>query len=754
MKSFKNNIEIVGAREKNLKSIDISIPKGKITVVTGVSGSGKSALVFDTIAAESQLQLNKTYSSFIRHRLPHYGEPEVDAIENLSVAIIIDQKRIGGNARSTVGTITDIYSLLRLLFSRRGKPFVGYSKVFSFNNPEGMCPKCDGLGIINKIDIERLIDQQKSLNEGAIKFPTFRPGQFRWKRYVSTGLFDNDKKIKDYTEEEWDTLLYKKGFKPPNPTDEWPPTSEYEGIIPRIERSFLKKETKSAKTYKDAINYVVTEGICPLCNGGRLNQEVLECKINDKNIADCSKMQVNNLIDFISTINSSSDTVEKALIERLEDLISIGLGYLSLDRDTSSLSGGESQRIKMVRQLGSSLTDITYILDEPSIGLHPHDICRIKDFLKKLRDKGNTVIIVEHDPDIIKIADYIIDMGPEAGTKGGRVVYEGDLKGLEEADTLTAKFLNQSSALKEKVRKPGAWFNIKNASLHNLKDINVKIPKKVMIVVTGVAGSGKSTLINQVFTRYFPETIVIDQKGIQGTKRSNIATYSGILDIIRKLFADKNNVSISLFSFNSEGACPECNGLGKIYTDMAFMDTVTSVCEACQGDRFNDEAIQYKYQGKNIAEVLKMTVDEAIVFFSHEKILSSLKALSDVGIGYITLGQTLDTLSGGELQRVKLATELENSGNIYVLDEPTTGLHMSDIEQLNHIFNRLVDQGNTVIVIEHNLDIISKADWIIDLGPGAGEEGGRVIFEGCPREIIKNGESSFTGKYLREYIKT
>lgn len=747
-----NNIHVIGAREKNLKNIGIKVPKKQITVFTGVSGSGKSSLVFDTIAAESQRQLNETYSSFIRHRLPHYGHPDVDSIRNLSVAIVISQKRIGGNARSTVGTITDIYSLLRLLFSRIGNPFVGYSDVFSFNNPMGMCPKCEGLGKVDTINVERLFDKNKSLNEGAILFPTFEPGGWRWKRYVCTGLFDNDKKLKDYSSDEWNTLLYKTGFKPPNPTNGWPTTSKYEGIVPRIERTFLNKESREAKLYKEEIDYVVARGICPLCKGARLKEEVLGCKINGKNIADCTRMQISDLISFMETIKElSAYTMVKAIINRLEHLNSIGLGYLSLGRETATLSGGESQRIKMVRQLGSSLTDITYIFDEPSIGLHPHDVNRINNLLRLLRDKGNTVLIVEHDPDVIRIADHVIDMGPKAGTNGGNIMYEGGVEGLLKADTLTGKFLNYRSSLKESTREPKGWLSIKQATLHNLKEVSVDIPIGVLTVVTGVAGSGKSTLINQVLPQYYPEAIFINQRAIQASKRSNIATFTGIFDFIRKLFAKENQVEASLFSFNSKGACPECKGLGITYTDLAFMDPIVGVCEACQGDRFTKEVLQLKLRKKNISEVLKMTIDEAMEFFDEKEILPTLRSLKDVGIGYITLGQPLDTLSGGELQRVKLAAELEKEGNIYVLDEPTTGLHMSDVSQLITIMNRIVNQGSTLIVIEHNLDIMSQADWIIDLGPGAGQEGGKVIFQGEPRNLINQG-FSITGKYLRKHI--
>ncbi|UNK19418.1 excinuclease ABC subunit UvrA [Paenibacillus sp. N3/727] len=753
-KKEEEYIHVVGAREKNLKNIDVKIPKKKITVFTGVSGSGKSSLVFDTIAAESQRQLNETYSSFIRHRLPHYGQPNVDAIKNLSVAIIIDQKRIGGNARSTVGTITDINSLLRLLFSRIGQPFVGYSDVFSFNNPSGMCPKCEGLGKVDTINMERLLDKKKSLIEGAILFPTFEPGGWRLKRYIHSGFFDNDKKIKDFTAEELELLLYKSDIKVTTADPEWPKTSFYEGLIPRIERSFLKKEDGESNKYKKEIAGIVSKETCLLCGGTRLNDEVLQCTINDKNIADCVDMQITDLLDFINAIKDpKAVTMVMAISNRLEHLVSIGLGYLSLSRETSTLSGGESQRIKMVRQLGSSLTDLTYIFDEPSIGLHPHDVNKINDLLKLLRDKGNTVLIVEHDPDVIEIADHIIDMGPHAGTNGGKIMYQGTLNGLLKADTLTGKYLCNQTQLKKNIRTPAAeWLSLKNAHLHNLKNINVNIPKGVMTVVTGVAGSGKSTLVNQVLPKFYPETIFIDQKPIQASKRSNIATFTGLFDIIRELFSKANDVKPALFSFNSQGACPNCKGLGVTYTDLAFMDTVISACEVCQGNRFIDEVLIYKLRDKSISEVLNMTVDEALDFFYEKEISATLNRLADVGITYITLGQPLNTLSGGELQRVKLAAELESKGNIYVLDEPTTGLHMSDISQLLKILNRLAEQGSTVIVIEHNLDVISQADWIIDLGPFAGQKGGEVIFEGTAQDLI-NCNASITGQYLKKYLK-
>ncbi|SCW79499.1 excinuclease ABC, A subunit [Paenibacillus tianmuensis] len=746
-------IRVTGARENNLKNVTVSIPKKRITVFTGVSGSGKSSLVFDTIAAESQRQLNETFTSFVRHRLPHYGQPDVDSLDNLSVAIVVDQKRLGGNVRSTVGTVTDIYSLLRLLYSRIGKPFVGYSNTFSFNDPHGMCPKCEGLGTVAAIDLDLLIDRQKSLNEGAIRFPTFRPGEWRWKRYVCSGLFDNDKKLGEYTDEEWDTLLYKTDMKLKHPGPGWPPSSKYEGLIPRFERSFLTKESEEAKTrYKEKFDRIVTRGACPLCKGARLNQEVLGCKINGKSIADCTTMQISELAPVIRAIDDGvAATMVDAIVERLEHLISVGLGYLSLNRETATLSGGESQRVKMVRHLGSSLTDITYIFDEPSIGLHPHDVHRLNSLIKRLRDKGNTVLVVEHDPDVIAIADHVIDMGPEAGSKGGSIVYEGGLAGLPASGTLTGTYLGRRPRLKTPPRQPGGSLVIGPASLHNLKDVSVRIPQGVMTVVTGVAGSGKSTLINKVLPRHYPEAVYIDQGAIQGSKRSNPATYTGMLDPIRELFAKANRVSPTLFSFNSNGACSECKGLGVTYTDLAFMDPIVSRCESCQGRRFTNEVLGYTLRGKSIDEVLEMSVADARTFFREEAIRTILERLGDVGLDYITLGQPLNTLSGGERQRLKLAAELERSGQIYVFDEPTTGLHLSDVDRLIGLLNRLVDNGSTVIVIEHNLDVISQADWIVDLGPGAGQEGGTVIFEGVPEELIEHPHS-VTGHYLKRHL--
>lgn len=748
----KNEIIVKGARENNLKNVSVCIPKNKITVFTGVSGSGKTSLVFDTIAAESQRLLNETYDSFIRHRLQQYGKPDVDSLENLSVAIIVNQKKIEGNARSTVGTITDIYSLLRLLFSRIGRPFVGHSTVFSFNNPHGMCSSCEGLGKVSTVDLDKLIDKEKSLNEGAIKYPSFEVGGWRWTRYVYSGLFDNDKKIKDFTPEEWYNLIYANNLKLPNPDPRFPKTGIYEGILPRFERSFFKKESKEI-TGKNAARYgeVAMQGICPECKGARLSPQVLACTIKGKNIADCCTMQIDELLEFIRTLQDNHvSPLLDSIIENLENLLAIGLGYLTLGRETSSLSGGESQRIKLVRHLGSSLTDLTYIFDEPSVGLHPNDVQRLNKLLIELRDKGNTVLIIEHDPDVIAIADHAVDMGVGAGKNGGNVVYEGDFNGLRKANTPTGIYLNQKMLLKPIYRKASEYISVKNSSLHNLKNISVRIPKNVLTVVTGVAGSGKSSLVKSL-VKQLKDIVVIDQSALRGSKRSNIATYTGILDVIRVLFAKANRVKQSLFSSNSDGACPECKGLGCISTDLAFLDAVEVRCEHCNGSGFKPEVMEYKLKGKDITEIMAMTIYEAQSFFCEPEITQSLCCLCDVGLDYLTLGQSLNTFSGGERQRLKLATELGKRGNIYVFDEPTTGLHGSDVVKLMKLFNQLVDDKNTVIIIEHNMDVISQADWIIDMGLGAGKDGGNIVFEGLPKDIITD-DISLTGKHLKKYL--
>ena len=748
----RSNINIKGARENNLKNISVAIPKHQITLFTGVSGSGKTSLAFDTIAAESQRLLNETYDSFIRHRLQQYSKPDVDLIENLSVSIIVNQKAIAGNARSTVGTITDIYSLLRVLFSRIGKPFVGYSTAFSFNNPQGMCPRCEGLGKSNQINIDELFDKEKSLNEGAIRFPTFEVGGWRWTRYAYSGLFDNNKKLKDYTNLEWENLLYTDNLKLPHPDARYPKSGMYEGVIPRLERSFLKKESKEI-TGKNEVRFkqVFKQGICPQCQGARLNSKILKAKIADRNMADCCNMQIDQLLAFIRTIhNDAVNPLVESLIKSLESLVAIGLGYLTLNRETSTLSGGESQRIKLVRHLGSSLTDLTYILDEPSVGLHPHDVQQLNNLLIELRDKANTLLVIEHDPDVIAIADHIIDMGIGAGKEGGCIIYQGNYEGIKQANTPTAQYLNEIKQLKTTPRAPHGCLTIENSSLNNLKHITTQIPKEVLTVITGVAGSGKSSLVQAFITKY-PDIVVVDQTPVKGSKRSNIATYTGILDRIRILFAQHNCVKQALFSRNSEGACLECRGAGTISNDLAFLDTVEVVCEHCKGTGYRPEVLKYKLYEKSIVDVMALTVHEALQYFKDTEIHETIHRLYKVGLEYITLGQSLSSFSGGERQRLKLATKLEAKGKVYLFDEPTTGLHGSDISKLINLFNSLVDNKNTVIIIEHNMSVISQADWIIDMGLEAGNKGGNIIFEGIPQELTKD-KVSLTGRYLKRYL--
>ena len=745
-------IHIKGAREHNLKNISLSIPKRKISIFTGVSGSGKSSIVFDTIGAEAQRQLNENFSMFIRNRLPRVSQPDADAIENLSTAIVIDQKRLGGNSRSTMGTITDIYSVLRLLFSRIGQPFVGYSNVFSFNDPAGMCPECKGVGYKVEIDWDKMLDTSKSLNEGAILFPTFGVDSWYWKNYVYSGLLPNDKKLKDYTKEEWHTFLHGYAKFETKLDNNIPINVNFEGLADRFNRMYIQKDSSEmAENTRRSVERFLKMGPCTLCHGARLSQATLSCKINGLNIAEMAAMEVSALIGVISTIDDKiAAPMVDSLVMRLQHHDDIGLGYLSLDRETATLSGGESQRIKMVKHLNSSLIDMLYIFDEPSIGLHPRDVHRLNELLVKLRDKGNTILVVEHDPDVIRIADYIVDVGPHAGEHGGRIVYEGNVKGLLKANTLTGKFMNRQVKIKEDFREPAGWMPIKKAHLHNLKQVSVNIPAGVLTVVTGVAGSGKSSLINGVFLAQHPEAIVIDQSAVGTSIRSNPATYTGILDDIRQLFGKANKVSPSLFSFNSKGACPECHGLGFIFTDLAFLEPVRTTCETCNGKRFKEEVLQYTYKDKNITDVLAMTVHQALQFFEQKEIRRKVKAMHDVGLDYLTLGQPLSTLSGGECQRIKLAGELHKNGSIYVMDEPTTGLHMSDTGHLLEIINRLVDTGNSVIIIEHNMDIIKNADWIIDLGPEGGSKGGQILFEGTPRDLMQ-ATNSLTGRHMQEH---
>lgn len=740
-------IEILGARANNLKNINLKIPKKKITIFTGVSGSGKSSIVFETIAQEAGRQLNETFSKFIQGFLPKYGHPEVDAIENLSLAIIVDQKRIGGNSRSTLGTITDINPLLRLLFSRMGKPHIGPSNHFSFNDPNGMCKTCEGIGRIVTLDPDKALDKEKSLNEGAILLPGYKPGNWQWKMYASSGFFDCDKKIKDYTEEEYHKLVYHKPEKIKSVLMEGINTT-YAGLAPKFISQYIKTEYEKSEASQKKIAPFTTEEQCPDCSGRRYNESALSSKIMGYSIADFTAMQVDELLELIKKIDDPKvKPIIKNLSERLNDLIQIGLDYVSLDRETSTLSGGESQRVKMIKHLTSSLTDAMYIFDEPSIGLHPRDVHRLNELLVKLRDKGNTVIVVEHDPDVIKAADYIVDVGPKAGTNGGRIMFEGSFNDLLKSKTLTGEYMGRRLPIKSNPRISNEYFVTKKSNLHNLKNVSLRIPKGIFTVVTGVAGSGKSTLVNGVFAKEYKDAIIIDQSAVSANLRSNPATYTGIMDHIRKLFADENKVSAGLFSYNSEGACEACNGRGYIETDLSFMDSVETICEECGGKRFKQEVLEYKYNGKSIVDVLDMTIAEAVDFFIQKEIKNKLKHLVDVGLHYMTLGQPLDTLSGGECQRLKLAKELSKKGNIYIMDEPTTGLHMSDITSILAIIDHLVDKGNTVVVIEHNLDIIRNADWIIDVGVEGGSKGGQILFEGIPGNL-KNCKESITAKYL------
>jgi excinuclease ABC A subunit len=751
-------LRIRGARENNLKNVSLRIPKRKITIFTGVSGSGKSSIVFDTIAAEARRQLNETFSTFVRNFLPRYAQPDADAIENLSMAIVVDQKHLGGGSHSTVGTITDIYSVLRLLYSRVGQPFVGYSNAFSFNDPQGRCPECNGIGRKIGVDLDKFLDKTKSLNEGAILFPEYAVGNWwGWSVITKSGLFDNDKKLEDYTEDELNLLLHSKPYKVKMSVEGQSVNLTFEGIVDKFSRKYINGDVKTySERTQNAVAPYMTNGPCTLCKGARLSQAALGCKINGCNIGELAAMEVDELIEVIRAIKDPvAAPMVDSLVERLQHMIDIGLEYLSLSRETDTLSGGESQRIKMVKHLGSSLVDVLYIFDEPSIGMHPRDVHRLNELLQKLRDKGNSVIVVEHDPDVIKVADHVVDVGPFAGARGGTIVFEGTYADLLNADTLTGRQLKQSVPIKSSCRLAKGKLSITNASANNLQNVSVDLPTGILTVVTGVAGSGKSSLIHQTLLRQHPDAIVIDQSPIGVSSRSNPATYTGIMDEVRKTFAKVNKVSESLFSFNSKGACENCQGLGVVYVELAYLDEVKVPCEICGGKRFKDEVLAYKFHDKSISDVLNIPVREALDFFDTKEVAKDvtrkLQALSDVGLDYLTLGQPLSTLSGGECQRLKLASELHKKGSVYVMDEPTTGLHMSDLSHLLAIINRLVDAGNTVIVIEHNLAIIKNADWIIDMGPEGGNKGGRVIFEGTPTQLL-DCEQSLTSAYLRNSV--
>ena len=744
-------IIIKGLRQNNLKNISLEIPKNKIVVFTGVSGSGKSSIVFDTIAAESQRQMNDTYSAWIRGRLPKYEKPDVESIENLSASVIVDQSRLGGNVRSTVGTITDMYASLRLLFSRIGTPHVGPASFFSFNDPNGMCPRCSGLGKVMTIDIESRLDPEKSWLEGMADLPAFHVGNWYWKKYKQAAIFPLDKKYKDFTPTERNRLLYGADERGGIQLDK-----NVEGVEAYLSRMLLRRdvsELKEASVIR--LTSLLHEETCPMCHGKRLNRMALTAKINGYTIDEMTAMEFTVLCKVLQGIEVPCvQNVVDALVLSLTRMIDIGLPYLSMDRQSSTLSGGEAQRLKLVRYMGSSLTGMTYIFDEPSTGMHPRDVFRMVKLLKSLRDKGNTVLVVEHDKDIISIADEIIDIGPLAGSAGGEVQFQGPFDGLVNCATLTGEAFRREVPLKERVRVPEEFLPVRGAKVHNLKEVDVDIPLHVLTVVTGVAGSGKSSLIRDAFAQEYADRVVlVDQSPITATNRSTPVSFLGIFDDIRKVMARENGVENGLFSFNSEGACPVCGGRGAITTELVFMDPVTSTCEACGGKRYSEKALSYRYRGKNIVEILEMSAQEAMTFFEDQRsIRRKLAALCEVGLSYLSLGQPASTLSGGERQRLKLAKDLDKRGNIYVLDEPTTGLHASDVERLMALFDQLVDRGNTVIIIEHNMDVMKCADYIIDVGPDGGRFGGEIVYTGTPREMIARADT-ITAKCLKYSVE-
>jgi excinuclease ABC A subunit len=782
-------IRVQGARENNLKDVSIEIPKRRLTVFTGVSGSGKSSLVFGTIAAESQRMINETYSAFVQGFMPTLARPEVDVLDGLTTAIIVDQERMGGDVRSTVGTATDTNAMLRVLFSRIGKPHIGSPKAYAFNVPSvkasgaitvergsrktvqktfsitgGMCPRCEGIGSVTDVDLAQLFDESKSLSEGALTIPGFKAGGWNYRLYSASGFVDPDKPIRKYTRKELHDFLHHK----PTRMKVAGINMTYEGLIPRIQKSMLSKEQESMQPHvREFVDRAVTFTACPDCGGTRLSQEARSSKIKKINIADACAMQISDLAAWVRELDEPLVApLLQALQQTLDSFVEIGLGYLSLDRSSGTLSGGEAQRTKMIRHLGSSLTDVTYVFDEPTIGLHPHDIQRMNELLLQLRDKGNTVLVVEHKPESIAIAEHVVDLGPGAGTEGGEVVFEGTVEGLRASGTLTGRHLDDRASLKPSVRTPSGVLEVRGASAHNLQDVDVDIPLGVLVLVTGVAGSGKSSLIHgSITSRQGGDgygVVSIDHAAIKGSRRSNPATYSGLLEPIRKAFAKANGVKPALFSANSEGACPTCNGAGVIYTDLAMMAGVTSICEDCEGRRFEASVLDYHLGGRDISQVLAMSVTEAEQFFGAGEARTPaahavLDRLADVGLGYLSLGQPLTSLSGGERQRLKLAARMAEKGShppaVYVLDEPTTGLHLADVEQLLGLLDRLVDSGRSVIVIEHHQAVMAHADWIIDLGPGAGRDGGRIVFEGTPADLVA-ARSTLTGQHLAAYVGT
>lgn len=774
-------IRVRGARENNLKDVSIDIPKRRLTVFTGVSGSGKSSLVFSTIAAESQRMINETYSAFVQGFMPTLSRPDVDVLEGLTTAIIVDQQRLGADPRSTVGTITDVNAMLRILFSRLGHPHLGSAQAFSFNMPSvhatgsitvergnskaekvtfnrpgGMCPRCEGRGSVSDIDLTELFDDSKSIAEGAITIPGYKVDSW-WTVgiFKESGFIDPDKPIREFTKKEMADFLYKE----PTKVKVQGVNLTYEGLIPKLQKSMFSKDIDSLQPHIRAFaERAATFTSCPDCGGTRLTAAARSSKIRGLNIAELCSMQISDLAVWLRDLNEPAMApLLVSLRDTLDSFVEIGLGYLSLERPTGTLSGGEAQRVKMIRHLGSSLTDVTYVFDEPTIGLHPHDIQRMNDLLLRLRDKSNTVLVVEHKPEVIAIADHIVDLGPGAGTAGGEVVYEGSAEGLRTSGTITGRHLSDRAALKPAVRKPSGALEVRGARTNNLQNVDVDIPLGVLVVVTGVAGSGKSSLIHGSVSKR-PEVLAVDQAPIRGSRRSNPATYTGLLDPIRTAFAKANGVKPALFSANSEGACLSCIGAGVIYTDLAMMAGVSTVCDECEGKRYQAAVLEFRYGGLNIAEVLDLPVNEAADFFGKGDARTPaageiLRRLSDVGLGYLRLGQPLTTLSGGERQRLKLATNMGGSGDIYVLDEPTTGLHLADLRQLLGLLDRLVDSGKSVIVIEHHQAVMAHADWIIDLGPGAGHDGGKIVFEGTPAELV-GARSTLTGEHLAAYVQS